>query len=63
MRRALPGESWATRGGGLSASTSSTVLASATVNANTETQSSVRHAGRTPSVLTRPGVGLSPMMF
>src|SRR5882672_4493139 len=38
----------------------STVVASSTVSANTDTQSRLRQAGMTPEVLTRPGVGLSP---
>src|SRR5882724_187661 len=42
---------------------SSTATASATVNANTETQSSERQAGMTPLALTRPRVGFSPTML
>src|SRR5450631_529156 len=41
----------------------STWAASATVSASTETQSMLRHAGTTPAMLTRPGVGLRPTML
>ena len=44
-------------------STPSTIAASCAVSANTETQSSERHAGTTPTVLTRPSVGLHPTML
>src|SRR5687768_12735002 len=37
--------------------------ASATVSAKTETQSSVRHAGTTPVVLSQPRVGFSPTIL
>src|SRR3546814_4150928 len=40
-----------------------TLSASATVSAKTDTQSSVRHAGTTPRVLSQPLVGLSPTML
>jgi hypothetical protein len=43
--------------------TSRTTAASALPSANTETQSSDRHAGTTPSVEINPRVGLSPTMF
>ena len=38
-------------------------MASSTVSANTDTQSSVRQAGTTPAVETRPRVGFSPTML
>ena len=41
----------------------SAVQASSTVSANTETQSSVRQAGTTPKVETRPRLGLSPTIL
>ncbi len=37
--------------------------ASSTVSENTETQSSVRQAGTTPKVETRPRLGFSPTML
>src|SRR5207237_6369125 len=40
-----------------------TSAASSAVRAKIETQSRDRHAGTTPSVLSRPGVGLRPMML
>ena len=42
---------------------SNTAYASSQVSAKTETQSSERHAGTTPCVLTRPRVGLSPTIL
>src|SRR6478736_8744937 len=42
------------------AATASTSAASATVRVKIETQSSERHAGTTPQVLSNPFVGLSP---
>ena len=41
----------------------SIAIASSTVSAKTETQSSVRQAGTTPAVETRPRLGLSPTML
>ena len=41
----------------------SAVQASSTVSANTDTQSSVRQAGTTPAVETRPRLGFSPTML
>ena len=38
-------------------------MASSTVSAKTETQSSVRQAGTTPAVETRPRLGLSPTIL
>ena len=38
-------------------------MASSTVSAKTETQSSVRQAGTTPAVETRPRLGFSPTML
>src|SRR2546428_10341922 len=43
--------------------TSHTARASSAVSAKMDTQSSDRHAGTTPSVLSRPGAGLRPMML
>ena len=43
--------------------TFSIVIASSTVSANTETQSSVRQAGTTPAVETRPRLGLRPTIL
>jgi len=43
--------------------TSSTAVASGTVSANTETQSSERQAGTTTRALTRPRVGFSPTIL
>ena len=40
-----------------------TRAASSTVSANTDTTSSVRHAGTTPFMPMRPGVGFSPTML
>ena len=48
---------------GGSAATFSTASASAHESANTDTQSSDRQAGTTPSVLNRPGVGFRPTML
>ena len=45
------------------AMTASDAKASSTVSANTDTQSSVRHAGTTPAVETRPRLGLRPTML
>src|SRR5215213_9162145 len=45
------------------AATFSTASASAQESANTDTQSSDLHAGTTPSVLKRPGVGFRPTML
>ncbi len=39
------------------------VQASSTVSANTEMQSSVRHAGTTPAVETAPRLGFRPTML
>src|SRR5437868_14893622 len=44
-------------------STAMAAAASATVSANTDTTSSVRHAGTTPAIGTEPGVGFSPTML
>src|SRR5690349_18561113 len=41
----------------------SAVQASSVVSANTETQSSVRQAGTTPAVETRPRLGFKPTML
>ena len=41
----------------------SAVQASSTVSANTDTQSSVRQAGTTPKVETRPRLGFSPTIL
>ena len=41
----------------------SAAKASSTVSANTDTQSSVRQAGTTPAVETRPRLGLRPTML
>ena len=38
-------------------------VASSTVSANTETQSSVRQAGTTPALATRPRLGFKPTML
>src|SRR5213593_2767748 len=43
--------------------TASAANASSTVRANTDTQSSVRHAGTTPAVDTRPRLGLRPTIL
>src|SRR6201994_3298458 len=43
--------------------TASAAQQSSVVNANTETQSSVRQAGTTPLVETRPRLGLRPTML
>src|SRR6185369_911931 len=43
--------------------TPSAAQASSTVTATTETQSSVRQAGTTPAVETRPRLGLRPTML
>ena len=43
--------------------TESTAEASSVVSANTDMQSSVRHAGTTPAVETRPRLGLRPTML
>src|SRR5690606_34406480 len=40
-----------------------TASASSTVSAKIDTQSSVRHAGTTPRVLSQPFVGLSPTIL
>src|SRR5258707_11215156 len=45
------------------AATAMTAAASSTVSAKIETQSSDRHAGTTPFVLSSPRVGLKPMVF
>ncbi len=41
----------------------SAVIASSTVSANTDTQSSVRQAGTTPQVEIMPRLGFSPTML
>src|SRR6202051_1962912 len=41
----------------------SAVMASSTVSANTDTQSSVRQAGTTPAVETSPRLGFKPTML
>src|SRR3569832_2739228 len=43
--------------------TESAAAASSTVNENIDTQSSVRHAGTTPAVGTRPRLGFNPTML
>jgi hypothetical protein len=43
--------------------TESTAEASSVVRANTDMQSSVRHAGTTPAVDTSPRLGLRPTML
>src|SRR6266849_5983438 len=45
------------------AKTASAVHASSVVSANTETQSSVRQAGTTPAVETKPRLGLRPTIL
>src|SRR6202165_5366996 len=41
----------------------SAIIASSTVSDNTDTQSSVRHAGTTPAVEISPRLGFSPTML